>query len=209
MNRLTLIVVGILLLIITLLGVQNFIQGNQLESAKDYKSLYEEQTQQAITWKDKHDHWRSRALVAEVSAKNLKSQIDKKDIKQIRENFPQINESFNNLQSFNQIATAHRDTFKIVLRDTVFVGHKGKHFVWSKGCYSISETIDGDTVYADFKSTDSLNVIIYWERSKFLGLKIGKKKKECEILSKCPDTPITFNKAIVEKPKKRKVFSLL
>ncbi len=209
MNRIMLIAVIILLLLLGGAGAYITILQKKVENGKGYQSLYEQKVEEAKIWKTQEGLWKNKASQAQATANNLRDQLRNGDpeLAKLRKEFSEIRKNFNNVQNITLMATHTVDSFKSVLRDTLIIRDsmpaKAKHFVWSDGCHIFNEVIYNDTAFVVASSVDSIDQVIYFTRKKFIGIGLGKKIFESEMLSKCANTKIVYNKAISVKRRER------
>jgi hypothetical protein len=209
MNRLMLIVIIILLLLLGGAGFFITILQKKVENGKGYQSLYEQTLEENKIWKTKEGLWMNKASQAQATANNLRDQSRNGDpeLAKLRQEFTEIRKNFNNVQNILLMATQRIDSFNTVLRDTVIVRDsiriKAKHFVWSDGCHIFSEVLYNDTAFVVAQSVDSVDQVIYFTRKKFIGIGLGKKMYESEMISKCANTKIVYNKSISVKRRER------
>ena len=204
LNRLNLIILGVLLLIITALFFYVKHLQNELESKSSFENLYTIEHQKALKFQDDAGHWRSRAQIAEVTQDNL---LDIEELKGLATEFKELKRNLKNLDSYSQINTTTDIHRTIKLKDTTIVTKKsvvehGKTFNYSDKFDSISGVVVNDSIQWQIKHKEELEVVSYWKRKWFL----GKKTYECEIKSANPNTKISYQKSLKVKRKKRGVF---
>lgn len=205
LNRLNLIILGVLLLIITALFFYvKHLQG-VIESKSSFENLYTIEHQKALKFQDDAGHWRSRAQIAEVTQDNL---LDIAELKGLATEFKELKRNLKNLDSYSQINTTTDIHRTIKLKDTIILNQKsvvvqGKTFNYSDKFDTIKGVVVNDSVQWQIKHKDSLEVVSYWKRKWFL----GKKTYECEIKSTNPNTQISYQKNLKVKRKKKGLFS--
>lgn len=187
LNRLHLILYGILFFIIVLLCVAFKILSDKLGHAKYFKDLYESEQKVSKQWKDEANHWHSKAESVQISTNDLKSI---KELSGLTVEIAGLKSSLKNLISYNKVNT------ETVIHRTIYL--KDSSFVLANKYDTITEVTKGDSAELTIKVGVPLEIVQYWDRSWFL----GKKYYQNEVISDNMDTKVTFNKSIIAKRKK-------
>lgn len=200
-NRLHLILYGILLLIILGLFAAFKILSDKLSSAEGFKDLYESEQKVSKQWKDNANHWHSKAESVQISADDMQHI---KELAGLPAEVSGLKQSMKNLQSYNQVAIESNTHRQIVLKDTILniTGGGVTHVQVFDDTTNKFEEYKGSVVNGkldiDRIGKDTLEIVQYWDRKCF----ICKKHYENEVLSKDTTTKIPFNRSIIAKRKK-------
>jgi hypothetical protein len=209
MNRLSAIIIAVLIL--SLSGMYGYTQHlqNKLDKAEDYKSLYETSVKENKIWKDEAGQWRNKAEVANASASTLKELAKQGDprMTQILKEFEGVKKSFKNLESFTELQAQTISQLTGMVKDSSIKVIKGNDTItvkvkkiraqndWNK--YDI--TVFGDTANIKREGKEEFDQAVFWERKWFL----GKKKWSSEIVSKNPETKIIKQSSLSVKKRRK------
>jgi hypothetical protein len=188
MNRLLLILIGILLLLCVAMGIHLSILHGKLKLSGQYKGLYESIFTPPTTWQAKDSTWHSNVSTVTVTDPSVV-----RELQGLKEQVEGLKHNMKNFEGYHKIATETTIRKTIELRDS--------SFSYTTRYDTIRGTLDGDSVHLLAKITVPLDVVDYWSRNWFL----GKKKRHTEIISRNPNARIIVNKSI-EKEKRRKIF---
>jgi hypothetical protein len=193
--------INILLIIILILASVLFIQHktlNKLESeAKDYKSLYTQtKSNYNKVFRDKDSLLHLKQQITYVSDPKIL-----KENEEIMKSLQQVNIKLKQLESFQKTNIENTTVIKTIVKDSIRLKDTLRCIEWSNKYSSLSGCFEDSLI---LKHKIILNKIGYFERSKFLGLKIGKKNHYIELYSENPNDSIIYNKEIIINNKKRK-----
>ncbi len=187
LNRLHLILYGILLFIILGLFVAFKILSDKLSHAQGFKDLYESEQKVSRQWKDQANHWHSKSESVQISADDMQHI---KELSGLPAEVAGLKTSLKNLTSYNKVNT------ETTIHRTIYL--KDSSFVLANKYDTITEVTKGDSAELTIKVGVPLEIVQYWDRSWFL----GKKHYQNEVISDNPDTKVTFNKSIIAKRKR-------
>lgn len=193
--------INILLIIILILASVLFVQYkmlNKLETeAKDYKSLYNQtQTNYNKVFRDKDSLLHIRQQVTYISDPKIL-----KENEEIKESLQQVNIKLKRLENYQKTSIQNTTIIKTVIKDSVRFKDTLRCIDWSNKYTSLSGCFEDSLI---LKHKIVLTKVGFFERSKFLGLKIGKKNHYIELYSENPNDSIIYNKEIIINNKKRK-----
>lgn len=193
--------INILLIIILILASVLFVQHKMLNKlkteAKDYKSLYNQtQINYNKVFKDKDSLLHIRQQITYISDPKIL-----KENEEIKESLQQVNIKLKHLESFQKTNIQNTTIVKTIVKDSIRFKDTLNCIDWSNKYTSIKGCFEDSLI---LKHNIVLNKIGYFERSKILGLKIGKKNHYIELYSENPNDSIIYNKEIIINKKKRK-----
>ncbi|MBS1489692.1 MAG: hypothetical protein JSS93_04130 [Bacteroidetes bacterium] len=115
--------------------------------------------------------------------------------------FAGINQRLNNLDEMSQIHLRFFRNFKLPLRDTVMLNIDStllpaKVFSYKDSLNIVQGTIQGKEIQPHIEIKVPLQGVVYWQRKKILGLRIGRKKWYSDITSVNPFVKITSQELI-------------
>lgn len=191
---------NILLIIILILASVLFIQHKRLNKveteAKDYKSLYNQtQTNYNKIFRDKDSLIHVKQQITYISDPKIL-----KENEEIKKSLQQVNIKLKHLEGYQKTNIQNITNIKTILKDSVIHNDTIHCIKWSNKYTSLSGCFEDSII---LKHNIILNKVSYFERSKFLGLKIGKKNHYIELYSENPNDSIIYNKEIIINKKKR------
>lgn len=176
-----------------------------------------EEREQAITfaatesnttefYKNKADRETARAGVLELSLRNTRELIENERLNFVRQ-FDGVNRRLNNLEQVSHSTAQVVASWKLPLRDTIILNldstrTPAKFFTYTDSLNHISGIVSGTEIIPRIQITVPLQGAVFWQRKKFLGLRIGRKRWYSDITSTNPNVRITKHEFI--KVKKRR-----
>lgn len=135
-----------------------------------------------------------------LSLHNAKELVTSERMNFIKQ-FEGINKSLNNLDEISQAQLLVTKDWKLPLRDSMIHTADStviavKTFAYKDSLTTITGTISGNEVQPHIEIIVPLHGVIYWQRKKILGLRIGRKKWFSEITSSNPIVKIKSQEII-------------
>lgn len=142
----------------------------------------------------------AKTQLLQLSLHNAKELVSSPRLNFIKQ-FEGVNPRMNNLDEVSQAQVLVSKKFDLPLRD--FTVHSPdstrtpvKTFAYKDSLNSISGTIWGERIHPIIEITVPLQGVIYWQRKKILGLRIGRKRWFSEITSTNPLVKIKSQEVI-------------
>jgi hypothetical protein len=141
---------------------------------------------------NKFGHEVAKTEVLQLSVRNTKQLLENDRLKFLNE-FKSLNKRLNNLeQATKTIAEYSREVSIPILGDSDSIeGSSGtRTFSMVDSLNSIHGWIKTDTVLLKFKAVVPIYSVVYWQRKRWAGLRIGKKEWFSEVTSTNPNVTI-------------------
>jgi hypothetical protein len=207
--RVLLITIGILLILSWRLRV------NHLKAQEDKNTIafLEDRTKHVEKqWRGKDSLWRNKTESLEISNKSLLKLAKDKDefaTKLLKEH-TQIKKNFKNLLSYNDNVAINKSHVDGILHDTIVIQKndtiKERFTTITTQWDDYSVAIKGDSIGITREGREEFDQIVFWERNKIIGLRIGRKKWFSEIKSLNPNTKIISQHSFLITKNKKKIF---
>jgi hypothetical protein len=145
---------------------------------------------QVTHYKNKADRETAKSNVLDLTLRNARELINTERLEFIKQ-FNGVNKRLNNLESVNQTTAQLIREWQLPLRDTFLLSIDSsmlpaKVFAYSDSLNTISGVIQGNEIKPRISITVPLQGIVYWQRKRILGFRIGRKKWYSEITSTNP-----------------------
>jgi|GEM_PF-5034020 hypothetical protein len=142
----------------------------------------------------------TKSQILDLSLSNAR-QLQNNDRLKFIAQFDGINKRLNNLDEVSQAHLQIIKDWKLPLRDTVLLSVDStllptKVFAYKDSLNSIRGTITGKVIQPRIEITVPLQGVMYWQRNKILGLRIGRKKWFSDITSTNPFVKIKSQETI-------------
>lgn len=163
---------------------------NQRDVAGYYKTMSDGVSK---VYKDKDSLWRIQTSAILISNNALKKVLND-HTSQLYDLSQEFGQKAKNTISTNTTTIQNETRFNVKIKDTI-INHMDTvmQIKYSDKFLSIDGVIKHDTLSGEISYRDSLDQIVYKERTKIVGLKIGKLSYKSELRSKNPNTKITSN----------------
>lgn len=156
--------------------------------------------EQLTYYKNKAEQETARAQLLDLSLSNMRELIHDERLSFVKQ-FEGVNKRVSNVEQAQQTTAQVVREWKLPLRDTFLLNIDstllpGKTFNYRDSLNVISGTIIGNEINPKIEITVPLQGVVYWERKKVLGLRIGKKKWFSDISSTNPYARVTRHELI-------------
>jgi hypothetical protein len=133
-------------------------------------------------YKNKNGNLTTRVSVLDLSNRNLKSLIESERVSFVKQ-FKGVKANLKNVEEIDESTLEYDAKYVLPIRDTT-VAHKAgptivyapaRYFTYSDSLNQVTGVLEQDTARVEVRITAPLQGAIFWQRSKVLGLRIGRK----------------------------------
>jgi hypothetical protein len=170
------------------------------EERKQVIDFSNSQKQQLTYYQNKLERETAKVGVLNLTLNSARDLINNERLAFVQQ-FNGVNKRLNNLEQVSRTTALVVSEWRIPLRDTVLVNidstlTTARVFSYADSLNRVSGIIVGDQITPKIEIMVPLQGVVYWERRKILGLRIGRKKWFSDITSTNPAVKIKEHEVI-------------